>query len=63
MSIPTFLCVAIASVAFANGASAGGHLATAMFDGMDHADEDRTVSRRPDALVLLSPVIDTSLAG
>lgn len=49
----------------ANGASAGGHLAaaTAMFDGVDHADEDRGISCRPDALVLFSPVIDTSLEG
>lgn len=49
----------------ANGASAGGHLAasTAMFDGVDHADEDLSVSCHPDALVLFSPVIDTSLEG
>lgn len=49
----------------ANGASAGGHLAaaTAMFDGVDHADEDLKVSCRPDALVLFSPVIDTSKEG
>ncbi|MBX7211807.1 MAG: exo-alpha-sialidase [Verrucomicrobiaceae bacterium] len=48
-----------------NGASAGGHLAaaTAMFDGVDHADEDLRVSCRPDALVLFSPVIDTSSEG
>ncbi len=49
----------------ANGASAGGHLAaaTAMFDGVDHAHEDLKISCRPDALVLFSPVIDTSLEG
>ncbi len=49
----------------ANGASAGGHLAaaTAMFDGVDHADENLQVSCHPDALVLFSPVIDTSLEG
>ncbi|WP_395751917.1 exo-alpha-sialidase [Prosthecobacter sp.] len=49
----------------ANGASAGGHLAaaTAMFDGVDHANEDLSVSCHPDALVLFSPVIDTSLEG
>ncbi len=49
----------------ANGASAGGHLAaaTAMFDGVDHADENLDVSCHPDALVLFSPVIDTSLEG
>ncbi len=49
----------------ANGASAGGHLAaaTAMFDGVDHADEDMKVSCHPNALVLFSPVIDASLEG
>lgn len=49
----------------ANGASAGGHLAaaTAMFDGVEHADEDMKISCHPNALVLFSPVIDTSLEG
>ncbi|HBJ86277.1 MAG TPA: hypothetical protein DDZ88_20915 [Verrucomicrobiales bacterium] len=49
----------------ANGASAGGHLAaaTAMFDGVDHANENLDVSCHPNALVLFSPVIDTSLEG
>ncbi len=49
----------------ANGASAGGHLAaaTAMFAGVDHADENLLVSCRPDALILFSPVIDTSKEG
>ncbi len=49
----------------ANGASAGGHLAaaTALFDDVDHADEDLKISCRPDALVLFSPVIDTSPEG
>ena len=48
-----------------NGATAGGHLAaaTAMFDGVDHADDDLTLSCRPDAMVLFSPVIDTSAVG
>lgn len=48
-----------------NGASAGGHLAvgTALFDGTDEAGDDLTVSCRPDAIVLFSPVIDTSTAG
>lgn len=48
-----------------NGASAGGHLAaaTAMFDGVDHADDDLKVSCRPDAMILFSPVIDTSREG
>lgn len=49
----------------ANGASAGGHLAaaTAMFDEIDHANEDLQVSCKPNALVLFSPVIDTSEEG
>jgi acetyl esterase len=49
----------------ANGASAGGHLAvaTAMFDGVDHADESLAISCHPNALVLFSPVIDTSPEG
>lgn len=47
------------------GGSAGGHVAagTALFDGIDHADEDLSISCRPDALVLLFPVIDTSQKG
>ncbi len=47
------------------GGSAGGHVAagTALFEGIDHADEDTSVSCRPDALVLLFPVIDTSAKG
>lgn len=49
----------------ANGSSAGGHLAaaTAMFDGVDHANEKLGISCHPNALVLFSPVIDTSLEG
>lgn len=49
----------------ANGASAGGHLAaaTALFDGPDEPGEDTAVSCRPAALVLFSPVIDTSTEG
>ncbi|MES2595332.1 MAG: exo-alpha-sialidase [Verrucomicrobiota bacterium] len=48
-----------------NGSSAGGHLAaaTAMFGGVDHANEKLNVSCHPNALVLFSPVIDTSLEG
>jgi acetyl esterase/lipase len=48
-----------------SGGSAGGHVAagTALFDGIDHADEDLSVSCRPDALILLFPVIDTSAKG
>jgi acetyl esterase len=34
-----------------------------MFDGVDHADEDLKVSCHPNALVLFSPVIDTSQEG
>lgn len=47
------------------GGSAGGHLAlgTALFDQVDHADEDLGVSCRPDALVLLFSVLDTSPEG
>lgn len=48
-----------------NGSSAGGHLAaaTALFDGVDEVGEDTSVSCVPNALVLFSPVIDTSLEG
>lgn len=47
------------------GGSAGGHVAagTALFDGVDHGDEDLGISCRPDALVLFFPVIDTSENG
>lgn len=49
----------------ANGGSAGGHLAvgTALFDGIDEAGEDTSVSCVPNALVLFFPVIDTSTEG
>jgi len=49
----------------ANGGSAGGHLAagTALFDGVDEAGEDTSVSCIPNAVVLFFPVIDTSAAG
>lgn len=48
-----------------NGASAGGHLAvaTALFDGVEDPGENLAVSCRPNALVLFSPVIDTSKEG
>lgn len=48
-----------------NGGSAGGHLAasTALFDGVDEAGEDTSVSCTPNALVLFFPVIDTSVEG
>jgi acetyl esterase len=47
------------------GVSAGGHLAaaTALFDGVDEAGEDISVSTRPAALFLFSAVLDTSAAG
>lgn len=48
-----------------NGGSAGGHLAasTALFDGVNETGDDTGVSCKPDALVLYSPVIDTSKEG
>ncbi len=47
------------------GGSAGGHVAlgTALFDTVEHADEDLTVSCKPNALVLLFSVLDTSPEG
>lgn len=47
------------------GGSAGAHVAagTALFDGVDHMDEDLSVSCHPNALVLFFPVIDTSAQG
>ncbi len=49
----------------ANGGSAGGHLAagTALFDGIDDPGDDLSVSCVPNALILYSPVIDTSKEG
>lgn len=48
-----------------NGGSAGGHVAagTALFDGIDEAGEDTSVSSVPNAMVLFFPVIDTSKEG
>lgn len=48
-----------------SGASAGGHLAaaTALFDEVNEDSDDLAVSCRPDALILLFPVIDTSKEG
>jgi len=48
-----------------SGGSAGGHVAAAiaLFDGIDEAGEDTSVSSVPAALVLLYPVIDTSSEG
>lgn len=47
------------------GGSAGGHVAlgTALFDSVEHADEDLAVSCQPNALVLLFAVLDTSGKG
>lgn len=48
-----------------SGGSAGGHLAasTALFDEVNEAGEDTSISCRPDAMLLLFPVIDTSSEG
>jgi acetyl esterase/lipase len=45
-----------------SGASAGGHLAagTALFDGVDEADEDVRISSVPNAVVLYYAVLSTS---
>ncbi len=47
------------------GGSAGGHVAlgTALFNKLDHADEDLSISCKPNALVLLFSVLDTSKKG
>jgi acetyl esterase len=49
----------------AGGGSAGGHVAaaTATADGFEEPGEDRSVSCRPDALVLFNPVIDNGPKG
>jgi acetyl esterase/lipase len=46
----------------AGGGSAGGHIAlsAAVFDRFDAVNEDRSVSSRPNALVLFNPAVDTS---
>jgi len=48
-----------------SGGSAGGHLAaaTALFDKVNEDTDDLGISCRPDAMVLLFPVIDTSAEG
>lgn len=45
----------------AGGGSSGGHIAlsAAVFDTFDEAGEDKTVSSKPNALVLFNPVVDT----
>ncbi|AHF89849.1 lipase [Opitutaceae bacterium TAV5] len=47
------------------GASAGGHLAaaTALFSEINDPADDLSISTTPAALILLSPVLDTSPAG
>lgn len=49
----------------AMGGSAGGHLAvsTALFTQLNEGTDTVDVSARPDALILMYPVIDTSAAG
>jgi acetyl esterase/lipase len=49
----------------AGGRSAGGHLAiaTALFDGVDEAGEDTSVSCVPDAVICYSPALDLSEQG
>jgi acetyl esterase/lipase len=44
----------------AAGGSAGGHIAacTALVEGLDAKDEDKSVSSKPEALVLFNPVVD-----
>jgi predicted acyl esterase/acetyl esterase/lipase len=47
------------------GGSAGGHVAvsTALFDEVNESTDNLEISCRPDLMVLLNPVIDTSEAG
>ena len=49
----------------AAGGSAGGHLAaaTATIDGYDSAEEDLSISSRPNALVLFNPAVNTGRIG
>jgi len=46
----------------AAGGSSGGHIAlsSAVFDMFDEGGEDKTVSSKPNALVLFSPAVDTT---
>ena len=46
----------------ASGGSAGGHIAlsTAVFDTFDEPGEDKTISSKPNALVLFNPAVDTN---
>lgn len=49
----------------AGGGSAGGHLAAACgnIEGLEGANEDLSISSKPDALVLFNPVYDNSKRG
>lgn len=47
----------------AMGGSAGGHLAISTTLPVSHGGEDHDISARPDALIMMYPVIDTSAAG
>ncbi|MFN2502428.1 MAG: alpha/beta hydrolase [Pyrinomonadaceae bacterium] len=46
----------------AAGGSSGGSVAlsTAIFDGFDEKDEDKSVSSKPNALILFNPAVDTT---
>lgn len=49
----------------AGGGSAGGHIAAACgnIPGLEHPDEDLSISSKPDALVLFNPVFDNGPDG
>lgn len=49
----------------AAGGSAGGHLALccAILEDFNHADDNLSVSSKPDALVLFNPVVNTTMNG
>lgn len=49
----------------AGGGSAGGHLAAAVatLDGFDEKDEDKSISSRPNALLLFNPALDLTPEG
>jgi acetyl esterase/lipase len=49
----------------ASGGSAGGHVAacTGIIEGFDEDTEDKSVSSKPNAMVLFNPVIDTTERG
>ncbi len=46
----------------AAGGSAGGHIALSagVFDEFDEVSEDKTISSRPNAMILFNPVVDTT---